>query len=636
MQRIVILIAVAALVLLAAPGVWAGGETERPDAGVDTSDKEAPSLAAQFAAGELPPVEERLPSDPKEVTPFEQLGSYGGTLRRAAFHPSEVVSVIAQGPLHFTPDLSRTTPNLASSYDVNEGQSMTFTFHLREGTKWSDGTPFTADDLVWWYQNIFMNTKMTPSPWSWLTVAGEPVVISKTDDDTVDFWFAEAYGLFTTFLAFQGYNIIHASHYLKQFHPDFADADELAAAIKEAGFDEWTQLMGQHLGSRRLYTPGDPTLSAWLAVTDPASTRLVMERNPYFWKVDTSGRQLPYIDTVTFDLVTDGEVINLKASAGELDFQFRHLNPTNFTLFKENEERGGYRTLTYIHDKEQSAIISINLTNKDPNIRAVVSDVRFRKAMSYALNRNDINELVYGGLAGPPSQVVPFPESPFHLAELASAYVEYDPDQANALLDEMGLTGRDGNGFRLRPDGETMSLTVEIVDGFSDVGELTKEYWEAVGVKTNLDVIERSLWQQRYVSNDMDVSMWSGTAGMMPLTWPRYYVPTGGQVLWAPDWQFWYESNGARGEEPPDFMKQAIALYDKIKVTVDPAKQHELFKEILRIKVDHLWNIGLLSPSPPIVGVVNAKLRNVPERAIYSDIARSPGNFVPEQFFYTE
>ena len=259
-----------------------------------------------------------------------------------------------------------------------------------------------------------------------------------------------------------------------------------------------------------------------------------------------------------------------------------------------------------------------------------------RKAMSYALNRNDINELVYGGLAGPPSQVVPFPESPFHLAELASAYVEYDPEQANAMLDEMGLTGRDGNGFRLRPDAETMSLTVEITDGFADVGELTREYWEAVGVKTNLKVIERSLWQQRYVSNDMDVSMWSGTAGMMPLTWPRYYVPTGGQVLWAPDWQFWYESGGERGEEPPDFMKQAIALYDEIKVTVDPAKQHELFKDILRIKVDHLWDIGLWSPPPPIVGVVNAKLRNVPERAPYSDIARSPGSFIPEQFFYAE
>ena len=259
--------------------------------------------------------------------------------------------------------------------------------------------------------------------------------------------------------------MIVPTHFLKQFHPEFADADELAAKVKEAGFDEWTQIIGQHLGSRRIYTPGDPTLSAWQAVTDPASTRLVMERNPYFWKVDTAGRQLPYIDTVTFDLATDGEAINLKASAGEVDFQFRHLNPTNFTLFKENEERGGYRTLTYIHDKEQSAIISINLTNKDPNIRAVVSDARFRKAMSYALNRNDINELVYGGLAGPPSQVVPFPESPFHLAELASAYVEYDPEQANALLDEMGLTGRDGNGFRLRPDGETMSLTVEITDG---------------------------------------------------------------------------------------------------------------------------------------------------------------------------
>ena len=169
----------------------------------------------------------------------------------------------------------------------------------------------------------------------------------------------------------------------------------------------------------------------------PASTRLVMERNPYFWWVDTEGRQLPYIDQVTFNLVTDRAVINLKASAGELDFQFRHLSPTNFTLFKENEERGGYR------------IISINLSNKGPDKRAVVSAPRFRNAMSYALNRNDINELVYGGVAGIPSQARPFPESPFHLPELAAAYVDYDPDQANALLDEMGLSARDGKGFRL-------------------------------------------------------------------------------------------------------------------------------------------------------------------------------------------
>ena len=191
-----------------------------------------------------------------------------------------------------------------------------------------------------------------------------------------------------------------------------------------------------------------------------------MERNPYFWWVDTEGRQLPYIDQVTFDLVTDGEVINLKASAGELDFQFRHLSPTNLTLFKENEERGGYRTLTYIHDREQDGIISINLSNKDPDKRAVVSDARFRKAMSHALNRNDINELVYGGLAGIPAQAQPFPESPFHLPELATAYVDYDPDKANALLDEMGLSARDGRGFRLGLSGEPFSLTLEITDNF--------------------------------------------------------------------------------------------------------------------------------------------------------------------------
>ena len=367
-------------------------------------------------------------------------------LRRAWRGPadgSNVKRLMSQRLVRFTPDVSAIIPNLATSFDVSDG-GREFVFHLRPGTRWSDGDEFSAEDFTWWYENIFTNTEIYPRPWSWLTVGGEPVAIDKLDEYTVRFRFKNPYGLFTAFLgASQGFNFIVPSHFLQQFHPDFADADELDAKVKEAGVDSWLNLIGPHLGGRRIYTPGDPSLSAWLATNDPASTRLVMERNPYFWWVDTAGRQLPYIDRVTFELVTDREVINLKASAGELDFQFRHLSPTNFTLFKENEERGGYRTLTYIQDREQEGIISINLSNKDPDKRAVVSDARFRKAMSYALNRNDINELVYGGLAGIPSQAQPFPESPFHLPELATAYVEYSPDKANALLDEMGLSARD-------------------------------------------------------------------------------------------------------------------------------------------------------------------------------------------------
>ena len=641
MYRMLSPIATLALALLVAAGAWAGGETDQPAPAaatdVDTSVMEAPALAALVASGELPPLAERIPDEPLVITPRDELGRYGGTLRRAWRGPSDgsnVKRLMSQRLVRFTPDVSAIIPNLATGFDVSDG-GREFIFHLRPGTRWSDGDEFSAEDFTWWYDNIFTNTEITPRPWSWLTVAGEPVKVDSLDDYTVRFRFKEPYGLFTAFLsASQGFNFILPSHFLQQFHPDFADADELAAMMKEAGVEEWTRLIGPHLGGRRIYTPGDPSLSAWLATNDPASTRLVMERNPYFWWVDTAGRQLPYIDRVTFELVTDREVINLKASAGELDFQFRHLSPTNFTLFKENEERGGYRTLTYIHDREQDGIISINLSNKDPDKRAVVSDPRFRKAMSYALNRNDINELVYGGLAGIPSQAQPFPESPFHLPELAAAYVDYDPDKANALLDEMGLSARDGKGFRLGLNGEPFSLTLEITDNFSDLAELTREYWQAVGVKTNMKVIERSLWQERYETNDMDVSMWGGSGGMMPLTWPRYYVPTGGQVLWAPAWQHWYESGGVRGEEPPEYVKQGIALYEEIKLTVDPEKQHELFKDILRLKLEHLWDIGTLSPPTPIVGVVNAKMRNVPERAPYSAISRSPGSFQPEQFFY--
>ena len=182
---------------------------------------------------------------------------------------------MSQRLIRFTPDVSAIVPNLATSFDVS-ADGTEFTFYLRPGTRWSDGDEFSAEDFVWWYENILMNTDMTPRPWSWLTVAGESVVVDKIDEHTVRFRFAAAYGLFTAFLsASQGFNLIVPTHFLKQFHPEFADADELTAKVKEAGFDEWTQIIGQHLGSRRIYTPGDPTLSAWQAVTDPASTRLV-------------------------------------------------------------------------------------------------------------------------------------------------------------------------------------------------------------------------------------------------------------------------------------------------------------------------------------------------------------------------
>ena len=235
--------------MLVAAGAWAGGESEQPAAAaateVDTSAMEAPALAAMVAAGELPPLAERLPSEPLVITPRDELGRYGGTLRRVWRGPSDssnVKRLMSQRLVRFTPDVSAIVPNLATGFDVS-ADGTEFTFYLRPGTRWSDGDEFSAEDFAWWYENIFMNTEMTPRPWSWLTVAGEPVAVDKVDEYTVRFRFAAAYGLFTAFLsASQGFNIIHPTHFLKQFHPDFADADELAAAVKEAGFDEWTQI----------------------------------------------------------------------------------------------------------------------------------------------------------------------------------------------------------------------------------------------------------------------------------------------------------------------------------------------------------------------------------------------------------
>jgi len=598
---------------------------------------EAPALRTMVSAGELPPVEKRLPEEVLVVEPVEKVGQYGGTLHRAWLGMSDRSNykrLVSQRLVRFTPDVKEIIPSLATSWDISEGGKV-FTFHLRKGVKWSDGHPFTADDLLFWYEDIVMNDELSPVKPSWMKMGGEIGEVKKVDDYTVQFRFAKPYGLFLKYLAAsQGYDLLHPKHYMKQFHPRYTPKEKLDKLTKEAGFKFWYQLFSAK--NLDIGNPQRPTLNPWVVKTTPTATRFIIERNPYYWKVDPAGNQLPYIDRVVFDLVEDSEMINFKAVAGELDFQFRHIMPQNFTLLMENRDKGGYRVLQYKRDIESDCIICLNITHKNPVLRKILGDRRFRIALSYAINREEINELCYLGRAGEPRQVVPFPESEFFLKELAYAYIRYDPELANTILDGMGLAERDKEGFRLRPDGKRLALTIEFAGVFgpwADILELVKQYWEAVGVKTAVKMIDRSLWQTRYAANEMDVTVWTGTVGMQPFTWPRYYVPTGGQVLWAPAYQRWYESGGKRGERPTEDVLKAIELFEQIKGTADKEKQSRLFKEILKLKAKYLWNIGTLAPAP-YIGVASNKLRNVPKVAVYSDISRSPGSFFPEQFFF--
>ncbi|MGQ9632386.1 MAG: ABC transporter substrate-binding protein [bacterium] len=594
--------------------------------------KEAPMLAELVRAGKLPPVEQRLPKEPLVVEPVEKIGQYGGTWRRVMtrFQDTRIGDRMGyEPPVRWARDGKTVVPNLFKSWDVTEGGKV-FTFHIREGVKWSDGQPYTADDVMFWYEDVLLNKDITPSFPTWLMTGGEPVKISKKDDYTVEFRFKEPHGLLLEFLAFQGYTAtFYPKHYLKQFHPRYTDKEKLDRMAKEREFEFWHQLFSNKAS---LYeNPELPSLRPWVLQTAPPATVATAVRNPYYWKVDTAGNQLPYIDKVVWTLVENPEVANLKAMAGEVDMQSRYMKSSNYTVFKMNAEKGNYQVRKWIGPV--GICLYPNQNAKDPVLRKLIEDKKFRQALSVAINREEIIELTFLGLVKP-SRTVSSPWDPYYLPEFDQKYIEYDPDEANRLLDEIGLTKRDSEGYRLRPDGKTLSLTINAYEmetaGGTDVWELVVDYWNKIGIKTSLKVEARELWTQRTTAGEHEVAGYA-IAGIHWVIDPLWYVPTSQYTYWAPLYGIWYATGGKGGEEPRGDLRRLQLLYDELKSTVDEKKKLELGRQILSMHAENSWIIGITREAA--IAIVKNNFKNVPEDVIQDWRLISPGYVNPEQFY---
>ncbi len=617
-----------------------------------TDQKEAPILAEKVAAGELPPLEERLPADPKVVQPVESLGQYGGTWRmglRGGQDNALLVRTIAYEHLvRWTPDWSGIEPNIASAYEANE-DATEFIFHLREGMKWSDGEPFTADDIVFWWDHVATNSELNPGgPPSWMVTGGEPGDVEKVDDYTVRFTFKTPNGLFLQRLATpSGADATrYPQHYCQQFHREF-NSDNLDALIQEAGANDWVNLFqlkcsgvpGTPYDAR--WQNGDlPTLNGWILTTPyGAGTQVVAERNPYYWKVDPEGRQLPYIDKVVYEVGEDVEVLVLKALNGEIDMQDRHIATlANKAVFADNMEAGGYHFYDTIPSSMNTMIIALNLTHKDPVKREIYQNKDFRIGLSHAINRQEIIDVVYVG-QGEPWQLAPRPTSPFYNERLAKQYTEYDVDLANEYLDKV-LPDQDANGMRLGPDGQPFSIAVDVTttqQEWIDALELVKGYWAAVGIELQIKTMDRSLMYTRKDSNEHDAAVWGGDGGLDVILEPRWYFPFSSESLYAEAWQSWYNNPTGEGaltppEEPPAGPKKQMELYDQLKATGDADKQAELMRQILEIAADEFYAIGISLPAPGY-GIVRNNFHNVPESMPGSWLYPNPGPTNPEQYW---
>lgn len=598
-----------------APAAPAAAEQAAAPAAAPGQYNEAPMLAELVQAGSLPPVDERLPTNPLVMPVAEQTGNYGGTMRRGFRGVSDrwgPTKLQDRSLAWYDQDLNM-QPRMAESWEISE-DGKEWTFHMREGMKWSDGTPFTTEAVKYWYDYEVQNTELTEysSGTAWKTGAENTLLqLEVVDDYTFKFIFADPNPLFLYRVARNTLGPYSPGHYMQQFHIDLTeDAAALDAAAKEAGFETWVQYYTDR--GYWYMNPERPSVGPWIPKNSLAEEIFVMERNPYFFAVDADGNQLPYVDTVNHRLFDQPDVFSLWITNGEIDFQNRHVPLANFTLFKESEDAGGYQVL--VGSSAGHVAVQLNLTTKNDRLREFFNTRDVRIALSLAVNREDLNELVYDGLLTP-RQYSPLSSSPQYYEKLSNAYIAYDPEQANALLDAAGYTEKSSEGFRLWNDGSGEEISF-IIEGTADVGTPDEDaiqqiikYYAAVGVKASYKYFERSLYTEHYQSNEIEAASWGGDRTVVPLAAPIIFTGQQPDRPWCAAWSLW-KLNGPsdpNGQEPPadHWINTIWSLWDQVAAEPDPAKQNELFTQILDIWAEELPMIGYLGEAPALIIVKN-------------------------------
>lgn len=601
-----------------------------------------PFFAERVSAGTLPPVADRLPQRPLSV----DLTSLG---REPGRHGGEIDILMARGKdtrmmtVYGYARLVGYDPNMILQPDILQNveveNNKVFTLHLRPGHRWSDGEPFTSDDFRYFWEDMAMNEMLSPfGPPDKLVVNGKPARVEIIDTLTVRYSWDEPNPYFLPALAGPRPLYIYApSHYLKQFHARYQDEAKLKEEVEFAGVRNWAGLHTRYGHQYKFDNPDLPSLQPWINTTHPPSERFVFERNPYFHRVDTSGLQLPYIDRVLVNISSAG-LIPAKAGAGETDLQARYLRLDNYPFLMEGGERNGFNVHLWKRGVGSQMALYPNLNSVDPVWRALVRDIRFRRALSLAVDREEINQVIYFGLVSASANTV-LPESPLFKEDYQQAWSDYDLAAANALLDEIGLTERDADGLRLMSDGRALEIVIQTAGESteqSDLLELIHDTWLQIGIKIHTKPSQREVFRERVYSGEAMMAVWHGYDNGLPTadTPPNEFVPMRQDQLQWPVWGQHHETSGLTGEAP-DLApaKRLLELAEAWRLAGSSDEKENAWHEILKIHAEQVYSIGTVSGVPQPV-VVSNRLRNVPSEALY---AWSPcsyfGMYWPDTFW---
>lgn len=623
---------------------------------------ESPLLAELAAEGQLPPVEVRCGPEPVVVEGVDGIGRYGGTWYRLTNQmtvPDSIVSRLSYVTLvRWSPWGYPIVPHAAKAYEIS-ADNREFTFHLRKGMRWSDGHPFTADDILFWWNHIANEKSLMSDVPGIMKVRGEKGDILKINDHEIKITFPYPNGVFLSQLASDGMSgkgvayanmLSYPEHYLRRYHPVLGDPNLIDEMIKADNFQSRSSFFKNIIYHTQQY-PDYPRLWPWVYRQYKSGPPYSFVRNPYYWMVDSAGNQLPYIDRIVFSHKNE-KMLPIAAAGGEVSMQNRFIPFEEYTYLMSEKENGDYDIYHWYNGDRSTFVIACNLNyaagSDDLHSRykhELLNDIRFRQALSLAINRDAVIQAEYGGLTAP-AQCAPGPESYFYEPELYHSFTDYDPGRANHLLDQAGLIRRDPEGFRTFPDGARMTFYLNIAQGYSNAGimQLVVDDWAQVGLRVIPRIRNRGLFYAEKMGLQHDLNVWVGNSEYLPVVSPRYFVPQTSACNFAIGYARWYQKGGLYGHpaanapgciEPPaeSDCRKVMEWYEQCCAFVDPARQKEYFDAILKINARNLWTINICTPPPALVIVKNG-MKNVPRSAVSCWEFKSPGNTGIETYYF--
>ena len=616
-----------------------------------SSFSESPMCAAKAEAGEIPALADRLPENPLVIQPAESIGEYGGTWYRAFTGPADGQNMerpMKDHILFFGTNMTDVQPNIAESWTSN-ADATEFTLTLRKGLKWSDGDDYNTDDIMFWYDHMVTNEDLVPTPPSWMKSGGEMLEFTQVSKETLQINSAEPYGLLITLLASvvvagphtrgdSGLGLYAPSHYLSDFHPDVIGLDEANAKAEAAGYENWAKYMLflNHANAN----PDSPMMTAWRVVKPITSDQWALERNCYYWAVDTEGQQLPYMDEVVLDLAENLEVLNLKAIAGEFTVQGRHIDLSKLPVFTENSDKGNYRIQFWRQPESGIANLYINESwvgdggDVDTETASFLQNKDFRAALSMGIERDEINEVFFLGLGEVGGLCAGWddPNDPGHY--IGEHYVEFNPDEANELLDSIGLDQKDSDGMRLMPGtGEkivvTHSVAVAAFEDYEGIDSMVIEMWKKhLGIDGKLDAQERSLWSSRRDNNETHLNSWESSGRAGAIITPNHLGVVGGGGFIAVGASNDHRDNGTIAD---GWIGEWQKLYEEAKS--DGSKYSENLQKVVELNCNNVNPITTVMNKPTYTAIIKKNVRNVPNPLPFSYHAQTSGNGFPETWW---